>query len=422
MHQLAVPNVRTRTMNSTATARNHTLTVLAACVATLISASPTMAAEAVNLAPLAPSVDSESTANSYLTADELAEVAATDTRGEVEVIRERYPNRQVKIEREVATDSQGNYVNHGTWKMWSETGKLMAEGRYNMGERVGVWTRWHQRNDSASLREYPFSRFKSPFVSQATFVEGHVDGDWIIFDTNQEKCCQITVENGVRNGQATIWLPGGAIYRQAIYEENLPVGDVEQLGRDGTLETVATYVDGRRAITKVTYFDGTKDKKTEAHYLGAKLTVTSPDDFWNAKFAEYETEGKQVRHGAWKTWYSNGQVKLEGFYRWDKELGTFTWWHPNGQRAVVGQYVDGLQHGEWVWWHPNGQKATVGEYKMGAQVSLWRQWTPDGKLESQQVYDFSKSPKPLAGDASGDAQPLETAQKPGFPKLPWMQQ
>jgi antitoxin component YwqK of YwqJK toxin-antitoxin module len=400
---------------------------LAASAGVLLVTASLASGEELELSPTPAYADADyddmlSTPDSYLPVEEPTAGVLSDGSSEVEVIRERYPNRRVKIEREVVLDADGNYVNHGAWKMWSEEGKLVAEGSYNMGERVGVWTRWHQRNDSASLREYPLSRFQSPFVSQTTFVGGKIDGDWIIFDANQEKCCHITVDNGVRNGKATIWLPGGQIYRHAMYENDVPIGDVEQLNREGVLETVATYVDGRRAITKVTHFDGTKEKKTEANYLGARMVVSAPDDFWNATFAEYQTDGDQLRHGAWKTWYSNGQLKLEGYYRRDVELGTFTWWHPNGQRAVVGQYVDGGQHGEWVWWHDNGQKATVGDYQLGAQSGLWRQWTADGKLESQQVYDFKKSPEQIADDRGVDTEPLKTAEKPEFPAFPWMQQ
>src|SRR5690606_4804533 len=67
----------------------------------------------------------------------VAEDFASDSK--VEVIRERYPNRTVKIEREVTQDADGNYVNHGTWKMWDEAGNLVAEGRYFNGQREGIW-------------------------------------------------------------------------------------------------------------------------------------------------------------------------------------------------------------------------------------------------------------------------------------------
>ena len=63
------------------------------------------------------------------------------------------PNGNVKIEREVTTDADGNYVNHGAWRMWDDAGKLVAEGRYEMGRRSGQWTRWWDRDESPLLGE-----------------------------------------------------------------------------------------------------------------------------------------------------------------------------------------------------------------------------------------------------------------------------
>jgi hypothetical protein len=70
----------------------------------------------------------------------------------IEVIRERYPDGVVKIEREVTMDAGGNYVNHGAWRMWKRTGELVAEGHYELGKRVGPWTRTFDRDDAAVFK------------------------------------------------------------------------------------------------------------------------------------------------------------------------------------------------------------------------------------------------------------------------------
>jgi antitoxin component YwqK of YwqJK toxin-antitoxin module len=121
---------------------------------------------------------------------------------------------------------------------------------------------------------------------------------------------------------------------------------------------------------------------------------------------------EQLRHGTWTTWYSNGQVQLEGTYRNDKETGNFTWWHPNGQKAVSGQYVDGLQQGEWVWWHANGQKATIGAYCRGQQAELWRRWNEDGQLGQQLAFDDTRSnTEEVVTVPASDAEPVEVAER-----------
>src|SRR5712675_235955 len=77
--------------------------------------------------------------------------------GAPETIRERYDDGKVRIERLVTLDDDGNYVNHGEWKMLSRAGDVIAEGHYDMGKRIGTWTRWNGRQDVPELSEFPFT-------------------------------------------------------------------------------------------------------------------------------------------------------------------------------------------------------------------------------------------------------------------------
>src|SRR5262249_9379461 len=85
--------------------------------------------------------------------DSQAPAATASNSGEPETIRERYDDGKVRIERQVTLDADGNYVNHGEWKMYSHAGDVVAEGHYDMGKRIGTWTRWHGRQDCPELSE-----------------------------------------------------------------------------------------------------------------------------------------------------------------------------------------------------------------------------------------------------------------------------
>jgi antitoxin component YwqK of YwqJK toxin-antitoxin module len=310
----------------------------------------------------------------------------------VEVVRERYPNGNVKIERCVTLDADKNYVNQGAWKMLSPAGELIAEGQYEMGKRIGVWTRYHGRNESPSLNEYPYNRFQAPFISQANFVDGVIDGEWLIEDAEKKKCVQISFKMGERHGPAVAWLPNGKMFRQATYDEGKPVGDVLEVNsQNGEFERTATYVDGRKIITKTKFFKGTKTKQSEALYLAATTVKKSPDDFWTLRFAEYTTEGKDLRHGVSKEFYSNGKPYLDGNYQNDLRVGKFTYWHENGQVAVTGEYRDDQPNGLWVWFHDNGLKSAIGKYENGVLIGEWRWWNEDGKLTKLKSYDGTES-------------------------------
>jgi antitoxin component YwqK of YwqJK toxin-antitoxin module len=316
---------------------------------------------------------------------------ASTTVDEVEVVRERYANGKVRVERQVTLDADGNYVNHGTWKLFSANETVIAEGQYDMGRRVGSWTRWYGRNDSPLFSQFPFNRFKPPFASQAIFADGVMDGEWLIVDSDQRKIMQISLMGGKRNGSVITWLPNGKTHRQANYDQGVPVGDVlEADAKTGELKRVATYIEGRKIVTKTAHHRRGKQKKSEEMFLAATTVEKTPDSFWNLQLAEYTPEGKDLRHGPSKSWFENGQLQVEGFYQLDKRSGTFTYWYANGQVAATGEYSDDLPTDVWVWWHENGQKAAIGRYHNGTLIGEWRWWGDDGKLAEKKVYDGSE--------------------------------
>ena len=330
---------------------------------------------------------------SDISATDYAEVKAEPgVAGEVELVRERYLDGKVRIERQVTLNGDGNYVNHGAWKMYSPSGDVVAEGQYNFGERNGLWTKWNGRKDTATINEFPFDKFKAPFMSQATFVNGKMEGDWIITDANDRKVMMTSFKNGQRNGQATLWLPNGKVMRQITYSNGIPVGDLLEVNpKTGEIARTATFEEGRKVVTKTNYFPRTHKKQSEIVYLAAKTIETTPDDFWTLKLAKYGSEGGDMRHGASKSWYANGKPEQDGSYEYGKKAGTFTFWHENGQVAATGEYKEDQAEGTWVWWHENGQKSSVGKYTKGALIGEWRWWDETGKLTKQQTYTGTES-------------------------------
>lgn len=328
----------------------------------------------------------------------------------VEVVRERYPNGSIRIERCVTLDANKDFVNHGAWRMLAPNGDLIADGQFEMGKRIGVWTRYHGRNDSPVLNEYPYNKFKAPFTSQANFVDGTIDGEWLITDGDKKKCVQISFKMGERHGPAVAWLPTGKMFRQATYDEGVPVGDVLEVNsQNNEFERTASYVDGRKIITKTVNHKGTKNKRSEAQYLAATTVKKTPDDFWTLRFAEYTTQGKDLRHGAAKEWYASGKPRQDGFYQNDLKSGKFSFWHENGQIAVAGEYKDDQPQGMWIWFHENGLKSAIGKYENGSLVGEWRWWNEDGRLAKLKTQD---------GTATIASQPPEQEQEQQAPQAP----
>ena len=141
----------------------------------------------------------------------------------------------------------------------------------------------------------PFDQFESPFVSQANFVDGQMDGEWTIADARGRMCSRVTLKNGKRNGPATLWLPDGRVFRESHFVNGLPSGELRELGPDGKLTTVATYVDGRQVVNNVTYFPESEDKHIEATCVAAVVSLRVPDDYVQLRFAQYAVRTKTAR-------------------------------------------------------------------------------------------------------------------------------
>lgn len=375
--------------------------------AALIAAEPLQEPEALDDEGYAENAASETADDAAASVGEIE--ADSDA---VEVVRERFPNRSVKIEREVTQDAEGNYINHGNWKMWDERGTLVAEGRYKHGEREGTWNRWYRGNEIDLLTKAPYQQFTAPFVSQATFKDGKLDGKWAIFDSKQRKISDWEFAGGERHGKS-IWLfANGRKMREIDFDNGEINGDFIEWNAEGKETSKAAYQHGRKLALKTDHHDGrSKQKKSEGMYLYAKEIVQTPDDWWDAKIAVYAKQGKDEKHGAWTAWYASGQKQLEGEYQNDLQVGKFTWWYDNGQMALEGSFENGKQAGPWVWWHPNGLKATQGEYADGNPTGRWRWWDVNGRVNETadlshsegKVVDKPAAPAPAAGAPKNEA-------------------
>ena len=256
-----------------------------------------------------------------------------------EVIRERYPDGTVRVEREVAQDDEGNYRNHGSWKTWDSKGNLVAQGEFDRGSRTGTWVRWYRNpSDVPLFSRMPYSKFNAPYISQATFSHDQLDGVWTIYDGKKVKISQFEFKNGKRHG-TSVWFAAeqpqdarGPVSRRRTARPG------DRMGSRRRVALKETYQGGRRLAPKVMskYQDG--GKKSEGMYLFAKEADQTPDDWWNCRTQTTAKQGNDERHGPWTTWYSNGQVSLEGNFDHDLQHGQFTWWHQNGQKVLEGNF------------------------------------------------------------------------------------
>lgn len=299
--------------------------------------------------------------------------------GEEEVIRERYPNGSVRVERTVIQDEQQNYINHGSWKMWDEAGQPLCQGQYRLGQRHGPWRRYYKANEATLFSAAPYNLFAPPYRSEAEFVNGQLSGTWRIVDGEERKICEWEFLDGRRNGKSVWWYPNGQPMREINYASGMIEGEILEWDQQGRIVTQDKFLEGRRLVERVENYPSGQ-KESAGMLLYPKLILKQADDWWECRLAQYEQSGKSEKHGKWTVWYENGQKKVEGTYEHDQPQGKFVWWHANGQKALEGEYAGSRKLGIWTWWHDNGQKSIQGEYASGTPQGPWTWWEQSGKV------------------------------------------
>ncbi len=310
-----------------------------------------------------------------------------------EIITEKYPNRKVKIERQVVQDDERNYVNHGPWKMWDPQGRLVAHGEFRYGKQHGNWVRLMSTFGTGS------ESFLPPFTSQADFDHGQLHGTWTISDSRQRMIGSWEFNHGELHGKVTYWYSNGQPQREMSFKYGKLDGEVTAFTMQGTIANREYFRDARELIPVVTWHEPQQQKQAEGWMQTSEVTVAKHIDWWNGilQITREPTVGEPVRVGQWTEWHANGTKRFSGSYRNGEPDGDHIWWHENGQKQLVGRFEDGDRVDRWTRWHPNGRKQEEGEFYVGTKRGVWKAWSDDGQLIDEE--QLAVLPEPSHSDA-----------------------
>lgn len=304
-------------------------------------------------------------------------VEVADDKRSTELIQQKYASGKPFIERHVTLDSQGNYVNHGEYQKWSESGDLVVTGGYHMGQQHGMWVRFCNAREFSLFEKEPYRKFKSPFQSTVEFNDGKMTGVWTIVDQEGRTVSQIQLTDGLRDGPAVWFHPSGEVLWQGEYRDGILDGSFVEFDSTGKMIRTQQYRRGRRIDVKKQYY-ANKQIKAEYEYLTGAQRLVTPDDWNQNTLAVYEVTGEPVKHGQHTVYFENGAVRSVVSYAKGQLSGKFESWYSNGQREVVGTYRDGEQQGTWNWWHPNGMRKSTVNYQDGKIASEVMAWNDTG--------------------------------------------
>ena len=246
---------------------------------------------------------------------------AGSVRGQTEIDPNGYnifyhPNGEISSE-----GTMRNGKPDGYWKTYSDSGILVSEGNRKDFELDSTWKFYDEEGNLKMLINYR---------------EGKKHG--IRKTYRDDEIVEENFENDVRQGMTNIYYDDGTLKKSIPYENGLEEGLALEYGKDG------------RIITMIRYKKG---------FITERELIN-----------RYDAANK--KHGPWKYFYANGQVKREGTYRHGKEEGYFKEYDKDGNLLTTAKFAEGVLQED------------VAELK---KLEVRKDYYPDGKVKISATYN-----------------------------------
>lgn len=151
--------------------------------------------------------------------------------------RREYGEDSVLIEETaVVRGPDGEWVEHGPWRLWYDNGRRCAVGFHDMGQREGCSFSWF-RTGGLEVSAY-YQADKS-----------HAMVTWY-YENGLPSLMEEYVD-GVKQGEYVRWYDTGKMMEEARHRDGIPDGPYAKYYRDGSLKEQGRFVDGKRLVERV---------------------------------------------------------------------------------------------------------------------------------------------------------------------------
>ncbi|MEE8575814.1 MAG: hypothetical protein V3T31_01040 [candidate division Zixibacteria bacterium] len=176
-----------------------------------------------------------------------------------------WPDGQIKEHFQVMADSTS--VRHGEYLSWYQTGRLNETGNYASGLKEGIWTTWHDTDDSARLMEGEFVDGEMHGLWKYWMDPSHHQGHQPDSSSHHGHSMSHSMSDSSRPSEQMADMRPDKI---ANFSAGVPHGLFMSWHMSGGVADSMTYRDGELHGTFVSYFpNGTK--AAEAHYSDGVL-------------------------------------------------------------------------------------------------------------------------------------------------------
>lgn len=314
---------------------------------------------------------------------------------------------------------------HGYWKTFFDDWSLHTECYYRHGLRDGFYKEYDEKGNLKKITKYVndveqvFEPDMKPLIVQyeyypdgkvrreASFRDGKREGVWREFDEEGNVVSSQTYKrgglvsegivgiDGKRRGDYKEFYSDSTLRAEGLFIDGLRSGEWKFYYKNGKIQEIGTYREGEPDGAWTWYYDNGQVQIEEQFYRG------SP----NGPYKEYDSKGNIIVSGTYfdgmkaGRWVEQiGDMRTEGEYRNDKQVGEWVSYYDNGNLAFRGKFNAGYPDGEHLFYYESGKLREIQSYAAGVKHGDWKKYLETGELYFTVTYDQGKEVK-IDGEA-----------------------
>ncbi|RAV27891.1 SH3 domain-containing protein [Sinomicrobium soli] len=138
-------------------------------------------------------------------------------------------------------------------------------------------------------------------------------------------------------------------------------------------------------------------------------TIYFPDS--NAVLETGRARKDGTRHGLWRAYYKNGDLRAVGIYQDGKKEGKWKMYNREKKLLAEGHFQRNVPDGSWAWYDEKGGKRFERTYKNGFKEGNWIGYYSDGSLYGEAWFARSQLTGGIMFSPDGREMPMPTLGK-----------
>ena len=197
----------------------------------------------------------------------------------------------------------------GISSRFHKNGKILCTGMYKEDLKTGIWN-FFDENESLVRKEiWKDGKLNGQRIElengnvqmSSNYVDGELDGEFIIYDKNKNIAHLIHYEEGRKNGKETFYNESGSVKKETDYKNNMKYGAEKEYSNDGEILLLdANYVEGLLHGSYASYYEDGNRKFTgramDGEFHGEAHFYDENGDLESEVFYEHGKVMRKIEH------------------------------------------------------------------------------------------------------------------------------